>query len=57
MTRITARGSFDEEREHPTPCRCQRLTTGTHPCQDGAPCPFRQAHTGLHPQPDTDECE
>jgi hypothetical protein len=57
LRRITARGSFDEEREHPTPCRCHRVITGTHPCQDGAPCPFRQTHTGLHPQPDQDECE
>jgi hypothetical protein len=57
MRRITARGSFDEERERPLDCRCGRAVTGTHPCQDGAPCPFRQTHAGLHPQPDQDECE
>lgn len=37
---IQARGTFDEERSRPVPCRCGRLVSGVHDCQQGCPCPW-----------------
>lgn len=57
-SRITRRGTFDDDRAHPFPCRCGRLVTGVNRCQDGCPCPFdRDQPRGLHAQPDTEVCE
>jgi len=37
---VSARGTFDEERATPRPCRCGRIVAGRARCQDGAPCVF-----------------
>lgn len=56
--RISKRGTFDDDRAEPVRCRCGRLVTGVHRCQDGGVCPFEcEQGARLHAQPDTEACE
>ena len=45
---IQARGTFDQRREKPMPCRCGVMVTGWADCMAGAPCVLghEQPHVG-----------